>query len=1302
MIKKETIQNLLISGILMILTNLNALSQITYLDEEWKHDYGITFNNENSDFVIDTSGNLYYSVIDNNIVKLFSVTPGGGLIWNTIVLNPNVGADIVDLELTSDQNLLLLTQENNSQSVDMHIHKYSLTGNLIWNETSNTPLNTKFIRIQESNSKVYILGSKNITSSEQLLLKSYQYSNGQSLSEYTQLLSNGFTLKPIDFSIDYLGNLIVLSKKQVNSASFSHIQKFTNTLSLINEFDIESTSGQHLPNALRTYMDYCVIVGQKNENGHFGVIHAIDLNSMNVIGTYISDLQKSIYKDIELINNQIYVTGNYLDSVGNQNITIESVSTNYASVWRKIISSPINEVQFEGIDIVEGANNKIYIIAEGIVRESDSKDWLIYELNNSGEITGEYRFDRAGQLDVNQKIIATPLGIWVSGETTDGNTIKSTLLKLQSFQVDSIPILDNEIETVYYGYIKNSGQLKSFSSSNDYADKVAFYSSGLKYIDGISNEHISFTQMALVDSIQKLYDVNRSDLNFINGNLSNLVERGPNEVKRNYFTSIYNKGVVGIREFNSVYVPKIYPFTDLKISHNSSGIKLTFAKGKRGNLSDIEINWNGISSFEILNEKLIVHNNIGIIDFEQPIAYQVSSNNVVTSYLANYYINSNGNIGINVLGYNPFQTLYIVMKDGNQDEGITKLLGDNLQWSTYFGVNGQTTSRDVTTDEFGNAYYSGETNVANVLDVPGVITSIPYAGGLDAFILKFNNQIQPEWFTYFGGEIPNYISTEYHPDETGAKITCNENGTKIYISGITRSTDLPMANINQTGYTNDQSNTCGSNSQNCIDVFIAHFNQNGQLIWSSYYGGDDSEVVFDIHLDHAENTYVVGSKSPSTNLFPLTNATNISIGKGMLIKFNSLDQLTWVNSWDGEHITSITSDLSNKIYIAGDTKSTSMTVLNPSNIASTHSFSGGLIDGYFAVFSEQGILTHSMYYGGNCGDGITGLDSDLSGSIYAIGKTAYPQVGNSTCTGSTNLPYLGSGFQMPTSNMSNINHFIFKTRPITAGAAIVISHAGYFGGGGSEMEKTSELGLAYTEASISVSKSGICSISGATNSSSVLSPVIQMPTLQPLDFYVSGDKNLSQLLSYDAYIAVFDKNFDLKYSTYFGNGQRSDGPSAISYSEFDNRLFFAGNTNSQNELNCDPTDYLVLEEFDNTTPNDFFLGNLQGSTTPYLQTTWFGMFELDGLEIPGNGTITVEEFESNIRFYPNPTNKILNLETEDSEFTIIMTDLSGKKVFENHYMNNKVEIDINNFSPGTYLINYQSNTSNFDKIIIKL
>jgi hypothetical protein len=118
---------------------------------------------------------------------------------------------------------------------------------------------------------------------------------------------------------------------------------------------------------------------------------------------------------------------------------------------------------------------------------------------------------------------------------------------------------------------------------------------------------------------------------FINGNLSNLVERGPNELKRNFFSSNNSKGIVEVREFKNIYIPKIYPYTDLKINHNSSGIKLTFAKGKRGDLSNIEINWNGISSFEILNEKLIVHNSIGIIDFEQPIAYQISSTNVITT-----------------------------------------------------------------------------------------------------------------------------------------------------------------------------------------------------------------------------------------------------------------------------------------------------------------------------------------------------------------------------------------------------------------------------------------------------------------------------------------------------------------------------------------------------------------------------------------------------------------------------------------------------------------------------------------------
>jgi hypothetical protein len=411
-----------------------------------------------------------------------------------------------------------------------------------------------------------------------------------------------------------------------------------------------------------------------------------------------------------------------------------------------------------------------------------------------------------------------------------------------------------------------------------------------------------------------------------------------------------------------------------------------------------------------------------------------------------------------------------------------------------------------------------------------------------------------------------------------------------------------------------------------------------------------------------------------------------------------------VNGWDCEQISSITSDNSNKVYIAGTTKSLTMPVLNnPVTIPQTQAFNGGVIDGFFAVLSEQGTLTHSMYYGGNCGDGITGLDSDNSGSVYAIGKTAYPQIGNGICTGSTNLPVIGNGFSIPLNPSSNLNHFIFKTSPITEGSPIVISDAGYFGGGGEEMELTSQYGLSYTEASITVSKSGICSISGATNSSSQAIPKIQMPTIQPQDFYVSNDKNLTSYLALDAYIAVFDKNFDLKYSTYFGNGGLSDGTSSISFSEFDNRLFFAGNTHTNNGLNClSTTDYLFLEEFDNTVSNDYFLGNLQLTNTPMMQTTWFAMFDLDGLDIPSTGSNSISEIDGNIKLYPNPTEHILYLETDDTEFTLSLYDLSGKTIFKNHYKNNKVEIDLNNFSSGTYLIKYQSNTNIFDKIIIKL
>ena len=67
-------QVILFSFLLIVLTNVNSFAQISYLDKQWEQDYGMTFNSEHSDFVIDATGNLYYSVIDNNIVKIFTVT----------------------------------------------------------------------------------------------------------------------------------------------------------------------------------------------------------------------------------------------------------------------------------------------------------------------------------------------------------------------------------------------------------------------------------------------------------------------------------------------------------------------------------------------------------------------------------------------------------------------------------------------------------------------------------------------------------------------------------------------------------------------------------------------------------------------------------------------------------------------------------------------------------------------------------------------------------------------------------------------------------------------------------------------------------------------------------------------------------------------------------------------------------------------------------------------------------------------------------------------------------------------------
>ena len=100
-----------------------------------------------------------------------------------------------------------------------------------------------------------------------------------------------------------------------------------------------------------------------------------------------------------------------------------------------------------------------------------------------------------------------------------------------------------------------------------------------------------------------------------------------------------------------------------------------------------------------------------------------------------------------------------------------------LQWSTYYGGDGNDQGAGIAADGMGNVYITGSTTSDNNIATPGSYQATKRVG-LDAFITKFNSHGALISGTYYGGNSEDVA--------TGVAIDGNSN---IYIAGYTASAD---------------------------------------------------------------------------------------------------------------------------------------------------------------------------------------------------------------------------------------------------------------------------------------------------------------------------------------------------------------------------------------------------------------------------------------------------------------------------------------------------------------------------------
>ena len=326
------------------------------------------------------------------------------------------------------------------------------------------------------------------------------------------------------------------------------------------------------------------------------------------------------------------------------------------------------------------------------------------------------------------------------------------------------------------------------------------------------------------------------------------------------------------------------------------------------------------------------------------------------------------NENIYVVGYTysygfPTKNAWEATFGGNTDVFVAKFSQNgNLLWSTFLGGSNYDVATGIALDSNNNVIISGYTTSINFPTLNGYQSQ--NLGSYDGFLAKFDTDGKLLFSTYIGG----------YGDDFANAVSVNKNN-EIFVVGQTKSADFPLKNA---WYSSSFTGTEMS--------FVSKYDSQGVLISNTLIGGNNIDVAYCISSDSNGNIYIAGETS-STD-FPMVNSYQNSLNgsyDGFVSEFNSTGQLVFSTYFGGS-----ASDIiygiavhSNKIDVAGATGSTNFPTKNAFNAV----YGGGIDDAFVVQLTNTGSLDFSSYIAGNTADLAFSVSVDSNGNIYISGDS---------------------------------------------------------------------------------------------------------------------------------------------------------------------------------------------------------------------------------------------------------------------------------------------------------------------------
>jgi hypothetical protein len=298
----------------------------------------------------------------------------------------------------------------------------------------------------------------------------------------------------------------------------------------------------------------------------------------------------------------------------------------------------------------------------------------------------------------------------------------------------------------------------------------------------------------------------------------------------------------------------------------------------------------------------------------------------------------------------------------NDDAFIAKFdtTGTRL-WCTYYGGDSHDFAAAVVTDSDENIYITGHSasdfNIATV----GAHDEV-HTGVMAAFLAKFNSNGFLEWGTYYGDAF-----------EEGWGIALDSDENPIFSGFTTSSNSIASVGAHQ------------QNLGGGVDAFLTKFNQNGVWQWGTYYGGSNDDYGYEIDCDSQDNIYFVGGTGSVNNIYFNSGfqSTPTSIDDGFVCKFDNNGNIIWgtyIGGNEADYLYGVRNYLDNGVLITGLTQSSE----NIATLGAYQSSLSGQYDALVMKLSPNGNLEWGSYFGGPLSDEGRGIAFNPSNAYFTI------------------------------------------------------------------------------------------------------------------------------------------------------------------------------------------------------------------------------------------------------------------------------------------------------------------------------